>query len=110
MKTFEEYLKEQLSKPVPEWFDPNGNSPRSVITRGKFGTLKYEAKRLIPSLKRDLVYSWGGFDTPVSYFFQLLILPFIFPFLPFLRAFYSYKDAIKEYRDDYEKKKKADKL
>ena len=98
---FEDYLKEQLNKPKPEWFDPDGNSPRATVMRGKLGTLKYEFKKLLPSLKSDLVYFWDGIDTPISYFIQVLLLPFIFPFLPFLRAYYSWQRAIKEYKEEY---------
>ena len=101
---FEYYLQQQINKPKPEWFDPNGNSARATITRGKIGGIIYEFKKLLPSLKNDLVYFWDGFDTPISYFFQIAILPFILPFLPFLRAFYSYRRAIKEYRREYESK------
>ena len=98
---FEEYLQQQLEKPAPEWFEPDGNSVRATVMRGKGGTLKYEFKRLLPSLKSDLVYFWDGIDTPISYFLQVLILPFILPLLPFLRAWYSYKKAINTYKAEY---------
>ena len=70
MKTFEDYLKQQLNKPQPEWFDQDGNSPRATVMRGKLGTLKYETKRLVPSLKSDLCDFWDGIDTPIGYFLQ----------------------------------------
>ena len=104
MISFEEYLKQQLNKEKPEWFDPDGNSPRATIMRGKLGSLKYEFKRLLPSLKSDLIYFWDGLDTPISYFFQVLVLPFILPFLPFLRAWYSWNSAIKQYKKEYSEK------
>lgn len=102
MISFDEYVKQQLSRPKPEWFDPKGNSARATVERGKFGCLIYEIKKLLPSLKKDLIYFWDGFDTPISYFFQLIILPFILPFLPFLRAWYQYRRSIKEYKEEYE--------
>lgn len=98
---FEEYLQQQLDKPAPEWFEPEGNSARATVMRGKVGALKHEFKNLLPSLKSDLVYFWDGIDTPISYFLQVLILPFILPFLPFLRAWYSYNKAIKTYKLEY---------
>lgn len=101
MISFEEYLKQQLNKEKPEWFDPDGNSPRATIMRGKLGTLKREFKILFPSLKSDLVYYWDGIDTPASYFLQVLILPFVLPILPFARAYYSWKGAMKAYKEEY---------
>ena len=101
MKTFEDYLKQQLNKPQPEWFDQDGNSPRATVMRGKLGTLKYETKRLVPSLKSDLCDFWDGIDTPIGYFLQILILPFILPFLPFIRAYYSWDRAMKIYKKEY---------
>ena len=102
MISFKDYVQQQLDKPSPDWFDLNGNSPRAVIMRGRFGQLKYEVIDLIPSLKRDLSYFWDGFDTPVSYFFQVALLPFIFPLLPFLRAFYVYRRALRDYKREYD--------
>lgn len=102
MNDFDTYVKSQLEKPKPEWLDGNGNSPREVITRGRIGQLLWEFKNLIPSLKRDLVYNWEGVDTPISYFLQVFILPFILPLLPFMRAWYSYRKALNVYKKGYE--------
>lgn len=112
MISFEDYLQQQLNKEKPEWFDPDGNSPRAVVMRGKIGTLKREFKTLLPSLKSDLAYFWDGVDTPISYFLQVLILPFILPFLPFLRAHHSWTRAIRTYKEEYllRLKQKPDKL
>lgn len=103
MISFDDYVKQQLNKQKPEWFDPEGNSVRATVARGRFGGLIYETKNILPSLKKDLIYFWDGFDTPVSYFFQLAILPFILPLLPLLRSWYQYRRSINEYRKEYER-------
>lgn len=102
MISFKDYVQQQLDKPKPDWFDPSGDSSRAVVMRGRYGQLKYELINLIPSLKRDLFYFWDGFDTPVSYFLQVALLSFVFPLLPFLRAFYVYRMALRDYKLEYD--------
>lgn len=102
-KDLELYIKEQLEKEPPEWFDHNGNSPRAVMMRGLRGEIKLHLKTTIPCLISDIKYHWNGIDTPIGYFLQLAVLPFILPFLPFLRAFYSYKEA----KNFYDKEMKS---
>jgi hypothetical protein len=103
--TFEDYLNHKISAPVGEWYDPNGNSPRAVVTRmrrdGYFAALKWELKDLAGGVKYFLTKEFKGVYTPVVWFLQLATAPFLLPVVPFTRTRYRYRRALEEYRRGY---------
>ena len=112
-KSFEEYLTEKLSEPTGDWYDSDGNSTRATVVRmrdgGYFSALKWEFFAIAGDIKYFLTKEFKGIETPVIWFVQFLFIPVICPVVLFTRTSSRYKDAIAEYRRDYDAKAKASK-
>ena len=104
--TFEDYLNRKISAPVSELYNPNGSSPRAVVVRmrksGYFAALKWELKDLAGDIKCFMTKEFKGIYTPVAWFAQLAVLPFLLPVVPFIRTRSRYRQALEEYRRSYE--------
>lgn len=98
---FDEWLERELSKPVSAHFDYNGNSPRAILLRGKRKEFIWHSKRVIPKFISETKYFWDGFDTPISWFILTALAPLYIPISFFTFPFFSYKRAMKEYKQAY---------
>ena len=107
-KSFEEYLTEQLTTPVPEWYSADGSSNRAVVVRmhdkGYTAALKWEGSELTRDVKYFITEEFKGVHTPVIWFVHFTILPVLVPVSLFVRTSSRYREAIAEYRKDYERK------
>ncbi|MGL5394975.1 MAG: hypothetical protein ACRDBQ_06810 [Shewanella sp.] len=104
--TFEEFVTKKISGPHRDWYDPNGNSSCAVVCRmrsGYLSSLRWEFSQVVCDVKYFLTNEFKGIDTPLIWFIQLLILPVLFPVVPFTRVKSRYREAINDYRIDYEK-------
>lgn len=100
-KTFKEYLKDELEKPVTyEYYDPNGNSSRAVIYRGIFKEVLYQYKSYPKALIYD-IKCFEGFETPIGYFIGIPLRILLSPILPISWGIYSYKNAKNFYLREY---------
>ena len=112
-KSFEEYLTDRLSDPTGDWYDSDGNSTRATVVRmrdgGYLSALKWEFFALSGDIKYFLTKEFKGIETPVIWFVQFLFIPVICPVVLFTRTSSRYKEAIAEYRRDYDAKAKASK-
>ena len=82
-----------------------GNSPRSVVLRWKVNyrkVLKFECKELYRDIKCFL-RDWDGIETHLLWFINLITLPLLLPVIPFVRSYFRYKEALKDFRKDYMK-------
>jgi hypothetical protein len=106
--TFDEYIENEITKPTADWYDPNGNSSRAVVTRmkkkGLLVAIGWEIPQLINEMKYSVMHDFDGWNTPIGFVFQLLILPLLFPFSPFIRTYTRYKRAVNDYRQEYKNK------
>lgn len=103
-KSFEQWLKEELSKPASNHYDPNGNSSRAVASRGLKREIIYQYKKY-PSKLADDLKSFEGIDTPISYFLYVIVTAFLFPVIPVFVARNTHKRALSEYKVRYERSK-----
>jgi len=108
MMTFDEYVENEITKPTVDWYNPDGNSSRAVVTRmkkkGLLVAVGWEIHQLIGELKYSITHDFDGWNTPIGFIFQLLILPVLLPFSPFIRTYTRYKSAISDYKRDYKLK------
>lgn len=104
--TFEDYLNRKICEPVNDWYNPDGNSPRAVVTRmrrsGYISALKWELRDLAGDIKYFFTKEFKGVYTPVAWFVQLGLLPFLIPVVPFIRVRSRYRHALDEYQQSYE--------
>lgn len=112
-ESFEEYLNDRLSKPTVDWYDPEGNGTRATVVRmrdnGYLSALKFEFFDLAGDIKYFITKEFKGVETPIIWFVQFAFIPVICPVVLFTRTSSRYKEAIAEYRRDYEAKLKASK-
>lgn len=107
-KSFEEYLAERLSEPTHDWYDADGNSTRATVVRmrngGYWKALKWEFGELVSDVKYFLTEEFKGLRTPLIWFVHLTLLPILFVVSLFTRTSSRYKDALGEYRKEYDRK------
>lgn len=112
-ESFEEYLNDMLNKQTGDWYDPEGNSTRATVVRmrdeGYLSALKFEFFALFEDIKYFITEEFKGVETPIIWFVQFAFIPVICPVVLFTRTSSRYKEAIAEYRLDYEAKVKASK-
>lgn len=112
-ESFEEYLNDRLNKPTGDCYDPEGNSTRATVVRmrdeGYLLALKFEFFALFEDIKYFITKEFKGVETPIIWFAQFMFIPVICPVVLFTRTSSRYKEAIAEYRRDYEAKVKASK-
>lgn len=106
--TFDEYVENEITKPTVDWYDPDGNSSRAVVTRmkkkGSLIAIRWEIHQLISEMKYSLTNDFDGWNTPIGFVVQLLILPVLLPLSPFIRTYTRYKGAINDYKREYKNK------
>lgn len=109
MSDFNNYLHEQITKPVSDWYDPHGNSARAVVSRmkkkGVTHSFIWECGQVRSDVKYFLTGEFKGFDTPIVWFLTLLFMPVLLPAAPFIRTYTRYRSAINEYKWEYEQHK-----
>lgn len=109
---FNEYVENEITKPTVEWYNPNGSSSRAVVARmkkqGLLVAIAWETHQLIGEIKYSVPHDFDGLNTPIGYIIQLILLPVLLPFSPFIRTYTRYKRAIDDYRRDYNNKEKID--
>lgn len=102
--SFEDWLDDRLAEEQPEWYDPEGNSAHAVVTRMRnsyTSALRYECKEVLRDIEYMLFEEFDGFETPIGWFVQLLLLPFLLPFIPFIRTYFRHRRALKDFKDSY---------
>lgn len=106
---FNEWLDCKLKEKTNfDFYDPNGNSPRAVVSRMKSGYIKsltWECKEIAKDVKYIFTDAWEGFDTPISWFVQVLTLPILILIAPFARTYSRHKRAIGEYVEMFNNQK-----
>ncbi len=103
--TFEQYLKQELEKPVNnDYYDPNGNSNRAVVIRGFWGEVIWQYKRYPNRLLSELK-CFDGLSTELGWFIQLPLMILLSPVAPLLAAKHWYSKSVAEYRVRYERTK-----
>lgn len=112
-ESFGEYLNDRLNKPTDDWYNPEGNSARATVVRmrdgGYLSALKFEFFALADDIKYFITKEFKGAETPIIWFVQFALIPVICPVALFTRTSSRHKEAIAEYRRDYELKVKASK-
>lgn len=98
--TFKEWLQEELLKPAPDHYDPNGNSPRAITTRGLYKEVLYQYKQYPKGLLL-LMKDFDGMRTEISWFITLPVSTLLGPIVPIIWGIGSYKRALKLYRSEY---------
>lgn len=100
---FEEYLKSELEKPVGDYYDPEGNSPRATVVRGLRREIVRQYKEFPAVLMREF-REFCGLETPIGWFLQMTLVLLLSPVLPAVWGCHWHKKSIAEYRSDYERK------
>jgi len=103
---FDEWLTMELSKPVREDFNCDGNSSRAVLLRGKFGQFLWCAKRNMPRHFSDIKREWDGWDTPIAWFVIVALFPIYMPITFITWPVGSYRRALNDYKSTYNHHKK----
>ena len=102
---FKEWLENKLKESPGSHYNPNGNSSRAVVSRGRWKEILYQYKKYPKSVVYE-IKSFRGFDTPIIYFINLVIILLLSPIIPIIWSYYSYKQAIEEYKHIFETKKR----
>jgi hypothetical protein len=103
--SFDEYLKQELEKPVTnDWYSHDGNSARAVVIRGFCGEVLWQYKAYPGRLKSEL-QSFDGLSTELGWLLQLPLMIVLAPIAPILAAKHWHKKSIAEYRAAYERVK-----
>ena len=101
-KTFDEYLKQELAKPITnEFYDPNGGSERAVVTRGVWREILRQYK-VYPSRIVQEIRDFDGLDTELGWFIQLPLMIILSPVAPLLAGLSWHQRSIDSYRIRYE--------
>ena len=105
---FKEWLENRLKETPSKHYDPNGNSSRAVVSRGKWKEILYQYKKYPKSVVYE-IKSFRGLDTPISYFINLVIILLLSPIVPIIWSYYSYNNAIEEFKHIFETEKRKQK-
>lgn len=100
---FEQYLKEQLSKPVNnEFYCADGNSDRAVVVRGFFRETIWQYKRYPEKLLGE-IKDFDGWSTEIGWFVLVPVLIILAPVIPIIWAKLSTNRAIEHYKMKFKK-------
>ena len=106
--SFDEYVENEITKPTADWYDPNGNSSRAVVTRmkkkGLLVAIGWEIPQLINEMTYSVMHDFDGWNTPIGFVVQFLLLPVLLPFSPLIRTYTRYKRAVNDYKQEYKNK------
>ena len=102
---FEEWLENRLKEFPGNHYNPNGNSSRAVVSRGRWKELIYQYKEYPKSAIYE-IKSFKGLDTPIIYFINLIVILLLSPIVPIVWSYYSYNSAIEEFKHIFETEKK----
>lgn len=100
IKTFEEYMTDELAKPVPEFYSSDGSSSRAVVVRGLFKEVIYTYKNFPSRIVRE-IKCFDGWDTPIGWFISLLLVLLLAPVMPAIGGMFSHKRAVKDFKTEY---------
>lgn len=103
-KKFKIWLENKLKENPGQRYDPDGNSTRARASRGLLKEIIYQYKKYPKSAIYE-IKQFDGWDTPIIYFINLLIIATISPIIPILHGYFSHKEAIKEYKQIFNKEK-----
>lgn len=104
--TFDEWLELQLARESPDWFDPAGNSSTAVLMRGRLKEA-IQAYREYPAHYVSVLKHWDGWGTELGWFAAVVIMTVAFPIVPAIGGLLSYRRAMREYRQEYEREVSA---
>lgn len=103
--TFEQFVKSSIDSHEPNYYDPNGNSDRAVVTRmrkqGYLKAFRWELTRVAKEYK-SLIKSFSGYGTPIGWFLAVPICTILLPVTPFIATSMRYREAVKHYREYYD--------
>lgn len=100
---FKKWLKKELDKPSGyKYYNPNDNSIRARASRGLLREIIWQYKDYPKSLWYD-IKCFRGFDTSIGYFVMLPLKLILSPILPIFWGYFSYREAIKYYKEEYKK-------
>lgn len=104
---FKKWLENKLKESPGRHYNPNGNSSRAVVSRGKWKEILYQYKDYPKSVIYE-IKSFNGFDTPIIYFINLIIILLFSPIIPIIWGYSSYSKAIEEFKHTFENEKDKD--
>ena len=102
---FKKWLENKLKEYPGSHYNVNGNSSRAVVSRGRWKEILYQYKDYPKSAVYE-IKSFRGFDTPIIYFINLVIILLLSPIIPIIWGYYSYNQAIEEYKHIFETEKR----
>ncbi len=102
---FKEWLENKLKESPGSHYNPNGNSSRAVVSRGRWKEIFYQYREYPKSVVYE-IKSFRGLNTPIIYFINLVIILLFSPIIPIIWSYYSYDRAIKEFEDTFESEKR----
>ena len=102
---FKEWLENKLKETPSAHYSPIGNSSRAVVSRGRWKEILYQYKEYPKSVVYE-IKSFDGFNTPIIYFINLVIILLFSPIIPILWGYQSYKRAIEDYKHTFETERK----
>ena len=101
--TFKEFLKTRMATTsTNKYYDPEGSSPRAVITRGLYKEILFRYKKY-PSRLKYLLSEFRGFSTEIGWFIAVPFLSLLAPVIPILWGLISYRNAVCLYKLEYKK-------
>jgi hypothetical protein len=101
---FKDYLKAELEKPLHDYYDPNGNSPRAIVVRGVFQQI-IEKYQDYPNLFKLCLANFNWLRTPIGAFIELPILIILAPIIPIIAGVASHRLAINEFKSEFKQSK-----
>lgn len=105
---FRKWLENKLKESPGRHYNPNGNSSKAVVSRGRWKEILYQYKEYPKSVVYE-IKSFDGLNTPIVYFINLVIILLLSPIIPILWGYQSYKRAIEEYKYTFESERKRGK-
>jgi hypothetical protein len=97
---FKDYLKAELEKPVHDYYDPNGNSPRAIVVRGVFQQI-IEKYQDYPNLFKQCLANFNWLQTPIGAIMVLPILIILSPIIPIIAGVVCHRSAINEFKLEF---------
>ena len=104
---FKDWLDNKLKETPSKLYKPSGNSARAIVTRGRCKEIIYQYKVYPKSVIYE-IKSFKGFNTPIIYFINLIIILLFSPIIPIIWGCSSYSRAIEEFKHIFEVEKDKD--
>ena len=94
---FKDWLETKLKETPSNHYEPNGNSARAIVTRGRWKEIVYQYK-LYPKSVIYEIKSFKGYDTPIIYFINLIVILLFSSIIPSIWGYSSYNRALEEFK------------